>query len=88
MGDGRDRFLGRADVGGNLDAMPVGRRRRLARRRPLTVALRGEAPHHGPRRGNLGLVGVLEQSAARAVEQNRGAVLELERRAIDAADGG
>ncbi len=68
--------------------MPVGRRSRLARRRPLTVALCGEAPHHRARRGNLAVVGSLEHRAGRAVEQNRGAVLDLERGAIDAADGG
>jgi len=52
------------------------------------VALCGEAPHHRARRGNLAVVGSLEHRAGRAVEQNRGAVLDLERGAIDAADGG
>src|SRR5207248_11801510 len=64
MGDGGDGFLGRADVGGNLYAMSVGRRGRLARRRPLTLALRGEPPHHGPRRANLALVRTLAPTAA------------------------
>src|ERR1700719_3132300 len=40
------------------------------------------------RRGNLGVVRILKQRAARPVEENGGAVRELERGSINAADGG
>ena len=87
-GDRRQGVVGVADIGDDFDPVAVAGLRRLHRGRQFLPAALGASGDLFAGAGDFRLVRVAAEHAASAVEQDLGAVVEVQGRFVDAADRG
>jgi hypothetical protein len=87
-GDGRQGVVGVADIGDDFDPVAVAGLGRLHRGRQFLPAALGASGDLFAGPGDFRLVRIATEHATSAVEQDLGAVVEVEDRFVDAADRG